>query len=171
MNPAVSSSPTDWIAIEYTTGFLLVFLALYFPVAKFARRLGRKKWTAAPRVPSHDVGGKAWWPVSVTPLLVFVMAAYLGLILFFLGYPGTKAASIVVGLLALGVAMWTWIWPFFAKLRNWSKKRRHDKDDGEGPRFPGEEEADFQVVSPYESPDSSSRSWWRRRGPKDGASA
>jgi len=171
MNPAVSGSPTNWVGIEYATGVLLVFLAVYFPGREFIKRLGRKKWGAAPEVPSRNIGGKAWWPVAVTPLLVFVIAAYVGSVLYCVGYPGTKGAGIVSGLLALGVAIWAWIRPIVSKLRQRSERRRKDKDNDEGPRFPREDEADFQVVSPYDPPDSGGRPWWRRRGPKGGASA
>ncbi|MBI5266678.1 MAG: hypothetical protein HY851_05535 [candidate division Zixibacteria bacterium] len=170
MNPDISSSPTNWIAIEYASGFLLVFLAIYFPGTQVAKRYGRKKWAAALSAPSRDVGGKPWWPTGVTPLLVLVVTAYLAWVLYFLGYRGTRVGGIAFGLLALGVAISVWIWPFVAKLKAQRETGRRNKDDGQGPQFPGDDEADYRVVSPYEPPDSGNRPWWRRRrGSKDSA--
>lgn len=157
---------TNWWGIAAATAVLILFLSVYGAYrGSWAGRSYRKKGSAAPSTGKKLLGGRRWWGQKIEILPFFLVMLYLGTVFSFVDRTWATILSVWWLGSAIAVAAVFWVVPYYAKAKSASEERKKEQtqDDLSVSGYPGGDDADYVVVSPYEPVDSEQRPWWKRR--------
>jgi hypothetical protein len=156
---------TNWWGIVAATVALAMFVSVYGVYRSLWAGRKYRKQGAAPSAGKNTLGGRRWWGERIEILPFFVALLYLGIVSAFIGRTWATILSVWWLSSAIAVAGVFWLIPFYIKTKSAAEecerqKTREDQSPGD---YPGGDDADYVVVSPYEPVDSDQRPWWKRR--------
>lgn len=158
-------SSTNWWGIIFATVALALFFTGYSAYRYSWEGRQYRKGSAAPSGGHTALGGRSWWRHRIEILPLVVVLCYLGVISSFVDSTWFKILAIWWFGSAVAVTWFLWLGPALASKRQSDINATSDMEstNPQGDGFPGGDEADYVIVSPYEQADSDRRPWWKPR--------